>query len=381
MLVGIHARPGAVPFLQLFILALVLLGGACAPAAQSPTQMPSVTPTGAETASTSPSHTETPASQTYSGGLISDMPPTPSTLPDETPTATAAPAPTPTQTTAPTVVITPNPEAEFISQEGLWQALRGFSGKTNQQREAYIAQELFPNSGLTNITKQPVTYNGPWGKEYGNWDDLSNLLALRSGSRPDKQGKRIIVGGHFDKATYPGRSRTPGISDGILDNASGVAAVAKIAQYLKDPLNDIQFIAFASEEPQPFFNGSRAYFDNLPDKENVLVYINLDVLGRGNLALVENSVDPELAEIAFQVARDEKLPLVWRPASHQTNSDQLIAQANGLKVLAITSDEFEWYDIHVPEDNLSAVDPDVFHRQYRLAARIIIAIDRHFAQR
>lgn len=49
----------------------------------------------------------------------------------------------------------------------LMETLAGFSGKSNQQRQAYVAERLFVDAGLTDILLQQVWYGGTWGEESG----------------------------------------------------------------------------------------------------------------------------------------------------------------------------------------------------------------------
>lgn len=267
---------------------------------------------------------------------------------------------------------------EGVSSDELWSDLSGFSGKSNQERERYIAEHLFPQAGLTEVTKQTVHYGGSWGAEYGNWDGLSNVIATRKGSLASGR-KKIILGAHFDKVTYPGRSGRAGRSDGILDNASGVTAIAKIAQALRNPYNDIDVVAFATEEPEPYFIGSRIYFGKLPDEGRVLFFANFDCLGRGNLALIRGAADPTLSELLAGAVASQGIPLAWRPADKEVVSDHVIAQFFGIRVLSFTSDSFDWRNTHVPEDNLSAVNQEDYYRQYLLSLRIIAYLDAYLA--
>jgi Zn-dependent M28 family amino/carboxypeptidase len=262
----------------------------------------------------------------------------------------------------------------------LWQWLAGFSAKTNQERENYIATQLFPTAGIEDVHLQRVLYGGAWGEQYGNWDNLHNVIGLRRGTLPVDQRKTIAIGAHFDKVTYPGRSANPGFSDGILDNATGVALIASLAQAISRPFNDIKFVAFASEEPPPYFNGSRLYFSEAENTAGVLCYLNFDVLGRGNMAIITGSANQELADIALGVAKETGVPLVWRPSSTNTASDDLMAQAAGLRVLAFACDGYDRLDIHVPEDNLSAVDQDAYYQHYVLALKILAYLDAWYAE-
>ncbi|MDO8672334.1 MAG: M28 family peptidase [Dehalococcoidia bacterium] len=265
-----------------------------------------------------------------------------------------------------------------VSPEDLWADLAGFSNKSNQEREQYVAEYLFPKAGLADISRESVPYTGSFGPEYGNWDGLSNVIARRGGSLPESSRKLIVLGAHFDKVTYPRRSPTGERSDGIFDNGTGVTIIAKIIQALQSPLNDIEVVAFASEEPEPYFLGSRVYFGKSSERQRMLFFVNFDCLGRGNLALVEKG-DPTLSEVAVRVADGEKLPLVWRTDIAEVASDNLIAEAFGVRTLYFTSDAYDWHNIHVPGDNLSAVNEEAYYRHYLISLQIVAYLDAYLA--
>lgn len=190
----------------------------------------------------------------------------------------------------------------------------------------------------------------------------------------------MVVGAHYDKVTYPGRSATPGRSDGILDNATGTALLARLARTIPQPRHDLVVIALATEEAPPFFNGSKTYFGALSGEElsGVLAYVNLDVLGRGDLAVVTNS-SPPLSTVVQARTQADGLSLTWRGASTEVNSDHLIALAYGIPVLALTCTDYTSRNIHVPEDNLSAIDPDAYAVHAITIQAILEALDQYFA--
>lgn len=275
---------------------------------------------------------------------------------------------------------TASPTSDAGSASSLWSTLVAFSGKTNQERQRYVADVLFPRAGLQ-PQLQPVPYHGPWTADQGNWDNLSNVWAMVPGSLPADQRRIIIVGAHFDKATYPGLSRKPGRSDGILKNATGVTVLAHVAEMLRQPRHDVIFVSFASEEPDPYLLGSKAFFGAAQDLDRVALFINLAVLGKGNLALVTGYSDERAAELVLLTARELGQNVEWRQSSTLTNSDQVTGYRNGLPVLAITCSGYEETDIHVPDDMLPAVDRQAFTNQFRIIARSIARIDLSLAPR
>ena len=96
----------------------------------------------------------------------------------------------------------------------------------------------------------------------------------------------IIIGAHFDHLGYGGPgslfSGKPTIHNGADDNASGVAALLRLAQYLKEGSarnNNYLFIAFSGEEYGLY--GSKHVAANPPlPLTSVNYMLNMDMVGR-----------------------------------------------------------------------------------------------------
>ena len=91
-----------------------------------------------------------------------------------------------------------------------------------------------------------------------------------------KANEIVVVGAHYDSLFG---------THGANDNATGVAAVLKIARVLKDsePARTIRFVAFANEEP-PFFKsepmGSRLYARGARERnDNIVAMYSLETIG------------------------------------------------------------------------------------------------------
>ena len=100
--------------------------------------------------------------------------------------------------------------------------------------------------------------------------------------------KTIVLGAHYDHLGYGGEgslhSGEKAIHNGADDNASGVAAILRMAKELKDDQytdHNYLFIAFSGEEKGLW--GSN-YFAKNPTitKENINMMVNLDMVGRLN---------------------------------------------------------------------------------------------------
>jgi len=109
------------------------------------------------------------------------------------------------------------------------------AGHEKKQARAvkYIARAL-SESGAT-VTYQPFT---------ANKRTFVNISAVF----PGKSARRVIVGAHYD---------TFGDTPGADDNASGIAGLLALGRMLKgiSPINTIELIAYANEEPPYFGTG------------------------------------------------------------------------------------------------------------------------------
>lgn len=85
--------------------------------------------------------------------------------------------------------------------------------------------------------------------------------------------KRIVIGAHYDSAE----------TSGTEDNGTGVALLLELAErFAVIPTNlSIDFCFFDGEETLGMC-GSYSYVSQVPDLENVLLYINLDCVGVGD---------------------------------------------------------------------------------------------------
>lgn len=167
--------------------------------------------------------------------------------------------------------------------------------------------------------------------------------------------KAIVVTAHFDSIG----SNTEGVQlvRGALDNASGVAAVAKIADTLKKKsesktfARDIVFVFFNGEETE--FQGSRAFVSKLKDRYSTMYNINIDCVGgkkAGNITLHNKSeISKKLTEEMKKVFSYNKLPYSEIPLKGGTSDNKSFENA-GIPNIYISQDNIYNY-IHNGYDN------------------------------
>ncbi len=98
----------------------------------------------------------------------------------------------------------------------------------------------------------------------------------------------VVIGAHYDHLGHGIRGSLhtgePAIHNGADDNASGVAALLRIAEYLKGGKatnNNYLFVAFSGEELGLF--GSKFFVENMPvEAEQINYMLNMDMVGRLN---------------------------------------------------------------------------------------------------
>lgn len=112
--------------------------------------------------------------------------------------------------------------------------------------------------------------------------DVRNIIGIIDGKN---KNQAVIISAHFDSIGY----KNGRIVSGALDNASGVAAVLKTAERLKEDAdykykNDIVFVCFNGEESG--LQGSKYFAENIKNKYDNLYDINIDCIGGEDSGLI-----------------------------------------------------------------------------------------------
>ncbi len=116
-----------------------------------------------------------------------------------------------------------------------------------------------------------------------------NTIAILKGSDPVLKKQFVVVGAHHDHLGMGGPGTSSRVPDTIAvhygadDNASGVAGVMELSEYMagRSPARSMVFTTFGAEEMGLI--GSRFFTEHPPvDLSMVQVMINLDMLGRLN---------------------------------------------------------------------------------------------------
>jgi hypothetical protein len=193
-------------------------------------------------------------------------------------------------------------------------------------------------------------FEGPGGAT------LRNVVGHVAGSGPEC----VVVGAHYDGlgVGFPGTDHAGQVMNGADDNASGVAALVRIAAALVergDFERTVIFVAFSGEESGTL--GSKAFTAEPPvPLESVVAMVNLDTVGR-----VE---DGRL--IVFGTATAEEFPELLRGVNYGFGFDLALNRegagasdhtpffAKGIPVLHVFSGARPEY--HGPDDDVELVD-------------------------
>lgn len=144
----------------------------------------------------------------------------------------------------------------------------------------------FPFKNLTIDEVLKINKNKTLDFNYQEIDGVGVNLIGRKPAVLNNNPDILIVSAHYDSEN---------INNGVIDNATGVAALIELSRLLKDiPLNlEVRFILFSGEEN--FMSGSRYYVSKL--KENDLrrvTNINIDSIGEvGELFPIVGTVNGE----------------------------------------------------------------------------------------
>ena len=111
----------------------------------------------------------------------------------------------------------------------------------------------------------------------------SNIIATK---KSVQNGKKVVIGAHYDNATNLYKSGFVTGGDGAMDNGRGVAVLLDLAQKLSQsnvalPF-DLEFVFFGAEELGML--GSNHYVSKLSQqqKDDILLMINVDVVASGD---------------------------------------------------------------------------------------------------
>ncbi len=207
-----------------------------------------------------------------------------------------------------------------------------------------------------------------------------NVIGVLPGRDPDRRNEIVVVGAHYDhlglgKFGSLDPDSTGSVHNGADDNASGVAALERIAVVLAaaPPARTVVFIAFSGEEEGVL--GSTYYVRNpLFPMNAVTAMINLDMVGRlRNDRLIVYGVETarEFPALLDSLNSTAKFDLKasgdgYGPSDHQS------FYIAGKPVLHLFTDLHE--DYHRATDDWQKINADGLARVAEFTANIVRAL-------
>lgn len=227
-----------------------------------------------------------------------------------------------------------------------------------EQVESTLAESMQPSSFATG-TEVDITVDLQPKKMV-----TSNVIASLKGSDPTLKQEYVIIGAHHDHLGMGGQgtsSRAPdtvAVHYGADDNASGVAGVIEISEFLSvaEPARSVVFATFGAEEMG--LVGSKFLSEHAPvDMEAVQAMINLDMIGRLNedrqLQVGGIGTSPGFREMLDSINSNYGFNLKYSNEGYGP-SDHAAFYAKDVPVLFISTGAHP--DYHTPGDHLSAIN-------------------------
>lgn len=209
-----------------------------------------------------------------------------------------------------------------------------------------------------------------------------NVLALLEGADPSLRDEVIVVGAHYDHLGLGGfgsmAGSGPAIHNGADDNASGVAAMLKVAALLAEgspPARSVLFLAFTGEESGLL--GS-AFFTRQPTLPlaSMRAMLNMDMVGRletDPLIVYGVGTAAEWRALLEPAAAATGVQLALRPEGYGP-SDHTSFYTNDIPVLHFFTNTHS--DYHRPSDEWDRIDADGLDR----VARLVTLVTRSLAE-
>ncbi|NFA18579.1 M28 family peptidase [Clostridium botulinum] len=244
-------------------------------------------------------------------------------------------------------------------------------GSEGNEKTANYISKIFEDIGLKPLNGE--FYYKPYEQEvykkYGLVDDndngenktINNVVGVIKGT---DSKKAIVISAHFDHVGYQDGK----IIRGALDNASGVAALIKIADILNNKSKnntfsrDIIIASFNGEETGQ--EGSKAFVDDIKDKYSNLYNINIDCVGgkkAGDISLNNKSkVSDKLTAEMKKTFTDNEMKFSDKILKGAT-SDHKSFEDGGIPNIYIGQDNLKPYT-HNFDDNPDSLNCDEINK-------------------
>jgi len=213
------------------------------------------------------------------------------------------------------------------------------------------------------------------------FNDAQNIVGFIKGKMfPDKF---IVISAHYDHLGIKRGEIYPGADD----NASGVAAMLSLSDYLSvhQPDHSIIFAAFDGEELG--MHGVRYFFENLPvSKSKIVLNINLDMLSRNDKnqifasGLVHNKfLIPEIekikksSKVEIMYGHDTSFLLDLTGDDWTTRGDHTLFYENNIPYIYFGVEDHP--DYHKPTDTFEKINQDFYYNVTDMVLQTLLLLD------
>jgi len=196
--------------------------------------------------------------------------------------------------------------------------------------------------------------------------EARNVIGIVEGNDPDVADQYVSVGAHYD---HVGMREIPGsppiVYNGADDNASGTTAIMEAARIMaatKSNKRPVVFMFFSAEEKGLL--GARYLAENWEHTDNVIVNINMDMVGRehpdtmfvigsGKLSSEFYDIVEEANKASVNFAFDYTLDDEGHPERIYYRSDHWQFAKRGIPVVFLT--DYHDEDYHRPTDDADKI--------------------------
>ena len=220
--------------------------------------------------------------------------------------------------------------------------------------------------GFENAVQEGKTVSVTLVVDATHEDSTASNIVARFKSNDNPEGKRIVVGAHYDGVDTPAAN----------DNASGTAVILEMAKALSDQKielpYDVEFVAFGAEEIGLI--GSEHYVQNMTgeEKDAVIAMLNFDMVGVGDSFDI-GSAEGFIARDLIQMTRITLEEMGYTPTTSVTDrSDHAPFARAGMDALFIQVGPF--FDYHTDRDTIEAIQPEMLVKVCELGTKLVVDV-------
>jgi hypothetical protein len=183
----------------------------------------------------------------------------------------------------------------------------------------------------------------------------------------------IVVGGHLDHVDK---------GDGIIDDWSGASLLPSLYQSLANQprTHTFLFIGFAGEEQGMV--DSEFYVKHLTpeQRKQIAAMVNLECLGVSPTKVWASHSDPQMLRMLIALAQSMQLPLSGMNVERVGTTDsESFARYKIPRITIHSITQETWPLLHSSNDNIKAINQDLYYDSYRLIAAYLVLLDQQLA--